>query len=655
MKKYKVRINKAPQMELDEMAYGGQKNHALDLGSKNYGHFAPDQFAFSNTMSPVPRDMANIEAERGETAYGDVDGDGMMEHMNIGGKRHSQGGTPLNVKPGTFIYSDTAKMKIGGETLAMFGKSANSKKKYTPAQLAKQYDINKYKAILENPKSDNVQKRTAQMMIETYQKKLAELALVQEGMKGFPQGIPEVAQPYVGQMMGAQEEGVSSMSEMAYGGIIPKFQGDVNGSTVKLPSWFKLWTNSNTLKGKTSSTGKITTFDPNDSESIYKDYEYWKQIAGREFTGPKDYQKFVFGKIKETDPTAIDSLVKEYGLPAAGKLDDGIFGKRTATLSKYRIPEKPVDPQKTVEEPKTVTEKDKPLGVPDPKEFKKTSPSGFFNPDKVKIANSLIDLASNQKFMPWEAPMTLPNAGFVGYSPERELASNASAANTQMNMNAMFGSPQQMAARNSQVSGQAAENAANILARYNNLNVGQAQKSMDTQLELDTKQALFNANRATSLWDKTQKVNQNYLNFNRAARNKLVGDYSSAFSNMMNANIADGVNPFFAVDRNTGEIIKTYTPSDSFFETKPGIKSSTSQSLSGINDSYLGNLKTQADKIKQTFPELTYEQALSRAEKLLGVNTRTSTKDTNNDNIPESVFKTYYGNMNFGPTQFYEQ
>jgi hypothetical protein len=36
----------------------------------------------------------------------DLDNDGMVEHAKIGGKRHSHGGTPLNVPDGSFVFSD---------------------------------------------------------------------------------------------------------------------------------------------------------------------------------------------------------------------------------------------------------------------------------------------------------------------------------------------------------------------------------------------------------------------------------------------------------------------------------------------------------------------------------------------------------------------
>jgi len=124
-------------------------------------------------------------------------------------------------------------MRLGGPVLGMFGKSPNSKNKYTPAQLAKQYDLNKYEAILNDPNADYIKKRTAQLMINSNKNKLAQLALVQEGKKGFPQGIPSVAQDYLAKLKAgitqsptndmadeADELGFASdQPEMRYGGL----------------------------------------------------------------------------------------------------------------------------------------------------------------------------------------------------------------------------------------------------------------------------------------------------------------------------------------------------------------------------------------------------------------------------------------------------
>jgi hypothetical protein len=155
------------------------------------------EFATTKSITGVPRDEANLEAEGGETVYGDLNGDGMPEQNTIKGPRHSEGGVPLNLPEGTFIFSDTKSMRIKDcEILEMFNKPCG-KKSYTPATLAKVFDLNAYREILQDPNSDKLDVRTAERMLKNYTIKLGALALAQEAMKGFPQGIPAVAQPYI--------------------------------------------------------------------------------------------------------------------------------------------------------------------------------------------------------------------------------------------------------------------------------------------------------------------------------------------------------------------------------------------------------------------------------------------------------------------------
>ena len=166
--KRKVKINKLPKGYMQE---GGSVN---------------------KTLQPVPREEANLEAEKGEVALLKQGGEPMT--YNIGGKRHSEGGTPLNLEPGSRIFSDTKKMKIKDKNiLAQFGAT----KPATPAKLAKKYNVNDYQASLANPFADDIEKNTARMMIDKNEEKLDNLFFVQEAKKGFPQGIPgqQMSQP----------------------------------------------------------------------------------------------------------------------------------------------------------------------------------------------------------------------------------------------------------------------------------------------------------------------------------------------------------------------------------------------------------------------------------------------------------------------------
>ena len=74
----------------------------------------------------------------------------------------------------------------------------STNKAVTPADIAKRYEINEYKKVLQDPWADPMDKKTAQLMIENNMRKLGQLALIQEGMKGFPDGIPDIALPLMG-------------------------------------------------------------------------------------------------------------------------------------------------------------------------------------------------------------------------------------------------------------------------------------------------------------------------------------------------------------------------------------------------------------------------------------------------------------------------
>ena len=192
----KVRIKKLPYAKT-----GTQVNGALVTDESSFnntdsqGYMGKKRLKESKYITAVPREEANLEAEGGETVYGDINGDGMPEHKIIKGPRHSSGGVPLSLPDDTFIFSDTKGMLIKDpKILAMFGKGGTNKS-YTPAEIAKQYDIQKYRKILEDPDTDAIERKTAELMIKKYVIKLGCLALQQESQKGFPQGIPAVAKP----------------------------------------------------------------------------------------------------------------------------------------------------------------------------------------------------------------------------------------------------------------------------------------------------------------------------------------------------------------------------------------------------------------------------------------------------------------------------
>jgi hypothetical protein len=194
----KVRIKKLPQARTGYQVQGALRNDVPAMGGADYNAYIGEpKLKGSKYITKVPRDEANLEAEGGETVFGDINGDGMPEHKIIKGPRHAQGGVPLSLPDDTFIFSDFNGMKLKDPNLlGMFGKGGATKS-FTPAELAKQYDIEKYRKILQDPESDTIDRKTAELMLKNYTLKLGALALAQESKKGFPQGIPAVARPYM--------------------------------------------------------------------------------------------------------------------------------------------------------------------------------------------------------------------------------------------------------------------------------------------------------------------------------------------------------------------------------------------------------------------------------------------------------------------------
>ena len=193
---HKVRV-KLPKAQYGNEVTANARQMSM-WGGANVNKFKQPATGVSDTLRPIPREEANLEAEKGETAVVN-DGSPIPAHFKIGGKRHNQGGTPLNLPENSFVFSDTRGMLIKDPALlTYFGvPTKKNKKAYTPAEIAKKFEINEYRKTLEDPNTDNLQRRTAEMMIKKNLLMLGALALAQESLKGFPQGVPVIAMPYL--------------------------------------------------------------------------------------------------------------------------------------------------------------------------------------------------------------------------------------------------------------------------------------------------------------------------------------------------------------------------------------------------------------------------------------------------------------------------
>ena len=220
----KIRIKKTPKP-------GDQQDYSLVDRNVSFTGQGKADSNVKNTMGATTKDKANIEVEGGETVVGDVNKDGFLEHFSFVGKRHSNGGMPVNIPEGSFIFSDTKKLKIKDKEIleSIFGLK-EKKGGYTPAEIAKKYQINQFVQDLKSEDTDPIQKRSAAEMLKKNTEKLGMLALVQESMKGFPDGIPAIAESVMAgmnpeQMQGQQEQEGQPMEQPTakYGGSKKKY------------------------------------------------------------------------------------------------------------------------------------------------------------------------------------------------------------------------------------------------------------------------------------------------------------------------------------------------------------------------------------------------------------------------------------------------
>lgn len=153
----------------------------------------PEDNIINSTIKPIDEKDANSEIEAGEYVF---NSDNMQLHKALG-KRHSQGGTPVSLPQGSFIFSDFAKLALSKKDKEQmeFKEGGTAKSKNTPAKvLAREVDIkhhNKMIHILNSEKGDEIAKTSAKLMLQKNLEKIGQVAYKQEEKKKFKDDVPE--------------------------------------------------------------------------------------------------------------------------------------------------------------------------------------------------------------------------------------------------------------------------------------------------------------------------------------------------------------------------------------------------------------------------------------------------------------------------------
>lgn len=194
---FEVKNNKVVQIKRTGGSTGDQRDYGMvtvpNPRFNVYGESGDKDVKYS--LSSVPREYANLEAEGGETVLTDLNNDGSFGLYNIKGPRHNAGGVPMYLPEQSFIYSDTKDLKFKPNELAEFG--INSRKGMTPAKISNKYDLNKYYGAINDDFADDIKIKSAELMLNKNSIGLSKLAFAQEAKKNFEGGLPLAAYPYL--------------------------------------------------------------------------------------------------------------------------------------------------------------------------------------------------------------------------------------------------------------------------------------------------------------------------------------------------------------------------------------------------------------------------------------------------------------------------
>lgn len=304
-------------------------------------------------------------------------------------------------------------------------------------------------------------------------------------------------------------------------------------------------------------------FNPKtDAKTFQKEYnQHVENITfkrAKEAGYSDDEAKSLAKKFKETQGFKSGTKIK--GDP---RYMDTQFGEYTSSRFEPIFKPKNKEPEKEPEK----EEEDQDVTLPPEKEGTKAGPiaenpiipqlrgrekAPWWLQDIIQTAGAAGDLARIKRYPPWQATpqVRLPDATF--YDPTRELAANAEQANMAYQAQTAFTNPQQLAAASAVTQGQAAKNAADVMGRYNNLNVGLANQLSKERTDIMNAASQNKANLDTQLWDKYTIMNQQFDNSKAQARQNLRNSYISAITNRANTANMNSLYPQYAVDPSTG-------------------------------------------------------------------------------------------------------
>jgi len=276
-------------------------------------------------------------------------------------------------------------------------------------------------------------------------------------------------------------------------------------------------------------------------------FERWKPLKGE--------SQDAYRKRMEVSGYTVDKIKAETDA-LKPKFADKKSGVREAFLS-TKIP---TIPEVKPEVPVVAEEKKLPGYVPPYEGQRRDAP--YWLQDVINMGAATANRLSLKKYMPW-APKVEPHVPRpVLYDPTRALAANAEEMKIGTEGAGMFSGPQAFNSRFSQIQGQGAKNAANILSQYHTMNVNEINKFEQIKSGIYNQADAFNANQAQKLYDQTTIANQQFDNSKRKAFDEMRGAAVNAITNRAQAQTMNYMYPHYQIDPSRGGFTYGYRGAD---------------------------------------------------------------------------------------------
>lgn len=566
---------------------GNQSNYQLVQYPNSIVDFSTKKNV-RHTLSAVPKDEANLEAEGGETVLTDLNNDGLFNLYTIKGPRHSSGGVPLNLPDESFVFSDTQSLKLSPKELSEF--NIKSRKKITPAKVSKKYDLNNYFAAIQDEFADDIKVRSAELMMDKNRMGLSKLAFMQELKKNFSDGVPSTAYPF---LLSNNIDPFEFINSIKSNKSFKAQQGIETGNELigepakdyntKLPPNNGLWGNvtpndfNNWLNAwrATTKEGDQLVKILDDIEKTVNQYKFEENPYVTKFQKWYD-ESYLPAKVRGLSnqgqnytPEQQAQLLEEYSnmygfsrnknnAKKDGKLGPYTLGHLPLGINTQIGPEITIQPEEseyiTYDTPFGPSNYTPPFVPPDYTSPKNNRlPPKFWLQDAIKTA--AIASRNRDKFFPWQPPISPIDINYTLEDPTRAIAAINEQLGMQTNAIGAFAGPQSINARVSQMQGEAASQIANEIARVNQRNVNTINRAESQQAQIDM---ILDAERRKNLtkeYDDTQEVLQNYMDERNFDREQLAEAISSAMTNRANTYNLNQLQDYFQIDPTTGGTI----------------------------------------------------------------------------------------------------